>query len=192
MGAPVPLFALGIPGSGTTAVILGAFIVHGLPPGPAFGTGNSDLIHAVFVGLPIVNVLILVFSEPFIAILSKLPDRPYSVLGPIIVICCIMGTYSVQNSVFDTWLMPGFGLAGFLRETIGFPLVSIILCVVLGPIAESELRRSLAMSRGELPVFWQRPISAILLGVAILLVIVTVVMPLLRRRQLRETRTRAA
>lgn len=183
MGALVPLFALGIPGSGTTAIILGAFIVHGLTPGPTFMSGNNDLIYAVFVGLLIVNVLILVFSRPFIAILSRLLDVPYSVLGPIIVICCIVGTYSVQNSMMDVWLMLGFGVAGFLLEKIGFPLVSIILGVVLGPIAESELRRSLAMTQGDLSVFWTRPISAILLAIAIALVVMTVVMPLVRRRK---------
>ncbi|WP_422073461.1 tripartite tricarboxylate transporter permease [Tranquillimonas rosea] len=131
----------------------------------------------------IVNVLILVFSRPFIAILSRLLDVPYSVLGPIIVICCIVGTYSVQNSMMDVWLMLGFGVAGFLLEKIGFPLVSIILGVVLGPIAESELRRSLAMTQGDLSVFWTRPISAILLAIAIALVVMTVVMPLVRRRK---------
>ncbi|EPX82282.1 tripartite tricarboxylate transporter permease [Salipiger mucosus] len=192
MGALVPLFALGIPGSGTTAIILGAFIVHGLTPGPTFMTGNSDLIYAVFVGLLIVNILILVFSRPFIAILSKLLDVPYSVLGPVIVICCIVGTYSVQNSMMDVWLMLGFGVAGFLLEKIGFPLVSIILGVVLGPIAESELRRSLAMTRGDPSVFWTRPISAILLAIAIALVVMTVVMPLLRRRKARKDALRDA
>ena len=186
IGALVPLFALGIPGSGTTAVILGAFIVHGLTPGPTFMTGNSDLIYAVFVGLMLVNVLILVFSKPFIAVLSKLLDVPYSALGPIIVICCIVGTYSVQNSMMDVWLMLGFGLAGFLLEKIGFPLVSIILGVVLGPIAESELRRSLAMSRGDFSIFAERPISAILLGLAVILVSATVLAPMLQRRKLRK------
>jgi len=186
MGALVPLFALGIPGSGTTAIILGAFIMHGLTPGPTFMSGNTDLIYAVFVGLMLVNVMILVFSKPFIAVLSKLLDVPYSALGPIIVICCIVGTYSVQNAMMDVWLMLGFGLAGFLLEKIGFPLVSIILGVVLGPIAESELRRSLAMSRGDFSIFLERPISAILLGLAIILVSLTVVSPVLRRRKLRN------
>ncbi|MBR9862878.1 MAG: C4-dicarboxylate ABC transporter permease [Rhodobacteraceae bacterium] len=187
IGALVPLFALRIPGSGTTAVILGAFIVHGLTPGPTFMTGNSDLIYAVFVGLMLVNVLILVFSKPFIAVLSRLLDVPYSALGPVIVICCIVGTYSVQNSMMDVWLMLGFGLAGFLLEKIGFPLVSIILGVVLGPIAESELRRSLAMSRGDFSIFAERPISAILLGLAVILVSATVLAPMLQRRKLRKT-----
>ncbi|TYB89477.1 tripartite tricarboxylate transporter permease [Oceaniovalibus sp. ACAM 378] len=189
MGALVPLFALGIPGSGTTAVILGAFIVHGLTPGPTFMSGNNELIYAVFVGLMMVNVMILVFSKPFIAVLSKLLDVPYSVLGPIIVICCVVGTYSVQNSMMDVWLMLGFGVAGFLLEKIGFPLVAIILGVVLGPIAESELRRSLALSQGDLSIFVTRPISAVLLLIAFVLVTVTIVAPILRRKRARRDET---
>lgn len=181
MGALVPLFALGIPGSGTTAIILGAFIIHGLTPGPTFMVGNSDLIYAVFVGLLVVNLLILILSKPFIAVLSKLLDVPYSVLGPIIVICCVVGTYSVQNDMMDVWLMLGFGVAGFLLEKIGFPLVAIILGVVLGPIAESELRRSLAMSRGDGMIFFERPISAILLGIAAVLVLTMVALPIWRK-----------
>lgn len=192
MGALVPLFALGIPGSGTTAIILGAFIIHGLTPGPTFMVGNSDLIYAVFVGLLVVNLLILILSKPFIAVLSKLLDVPYSVLGPIIVICCVVGTYSVQNDMMDVWLMLGFGVAGFLLEKIGFPLVAIILGVVLGPIAESELRRSLAMSRGDGMIFFERPISAILLGIAAVLVLTMVALPIWRKmRRSRRQRGRA-
>lgn len=189
MGALVPLFALGIPGSGTTAVILGAFIVHGLTPGPTFMSGNNELIYAIFVGLLVVNVMILVFAKPFIGVLSKLLDVPYSVLGPIIVICCVVGTYSVQNSMMDVSLMLGFGVAGFLLEKVGFPLVAIILGVVLGPIAESELRRSLALSQGDLSIFWTRPISAVLLMIAVVLFAATIVVPILRRMRARRSGT---
>ncbi|WP_136069303.1 tripartite tricarboxylate transporter permease [Modicisalibacter radicis] len=181
MGALVPLFALGIPGSGTTAIILGAFIMHGLQPGPAFMSGNGELIYAVFVGLLLVNVMILAFAKPFVAVLSRVLNVPYAALGPIILICCVVGTYSVQNSMFDVWLMLGFGVAGFFLEKIRFPLVAIILGVVLGPIAESELRRSLAMSQGDPSIFFTRPISASLLAVAIVVVTLAIVMPLVKR-----------
>ncbi|GHC18912.1 tripartite tricarboxylate transporter permease [Aidingimonas halophila] len=181
MGALVPLFALGIPGSGTTAIILGAFIMHGLQPGPNFMMVSSDLIYAVFAGLFIVNFMILVFSKPFIKLFTKLLNTPYSVLGPIIVMCCIVGTYSVRNSMFDVWLMLGFGVLGFLLEKLRFPLVAIILGLVLGPIAESELRRSLAMSQGDMTIFLSRPISATLIGVAIALLSVSILIPLYKK-----------
>ncbi|RKR07633.1 putative tricarboxylic transport membrane protein [Kushneria sinocarnis] len=185
MGALVPLFALGIPGSGTTAIILGAFVMHGLQPGPTFMSANGELIYAVFVGLLIVNLMILAFAKPFIAVLSRLLNVPYAALGPIIIICCVVGTYSVQNSMFDVWLMLGFGVAGYLLEKINFPLVAIILGVVLGPIAESEFRRSLAMSQGDPMLFFTRPISATLLAAAIGIVTLTLLAPLWKRHRRR-------
>ena len=181
MGALVPLFALGIPGSGTTAVILGAFIMHGLQPGPMFMLTSSDLIYAVFAGLFIVNFMILLFSKPFIMLFTKLLNVPYSALGPIIIMCCIVGTYSGRNSMFDVWLMLGFGVLGYLLEKINFPLVSIILGLVLGPIAESELRRALSMSQGDFSIFIERPISATLLSIAFVLLAVTLITPLIKR-----------
>ncbi|WP_348814503.1 tripartite tricarboxylate transporter permease [Halomonas sp. H10-59] len=181
MGALVPLFALGIPGSGTTAIILGAFIMHGLQPGPMFMLTSSDLIYAVFAGLFVVNFMILAFSKPFIKLFTRLLNVPYSALGPIILMCCIVGTYSVRNSMFDVLLMLGFGVLGFLLEKIKFPLVSIILGLVLGPIAESELRRSLAMSQGDLGIFFSRPISASLIAIAVLLLGTTIVIALRKR-----------
>ncbi|WP_181348134.1 tripartite tricarboxylate transporter permease [Thalassobacillus sp. CUG 92003] len=183
MGALVPLFALGIPGSGTTAIILGAFVMHGLQPGPTFMTNNSELIYAVFVGLFIVNILILLFSKPFIRMFSKLLNIPYASLGPIIIICCIVGTFSVRNSMFDVWLMLGFGVLGYFLEKIDFPLVAIILGLVLGPIAESELRRSLALSQGDFSIFFIRPISASLISVAILLVCAVIISPIIKKRK---------
>lgn len=187
MGALVPLFALGIPGSGTTAVILGAFIMHGLQPGPMFMLTSSDLIYAVFAGLFIVNFMILLFSKPFIVLFTKLLNVPYSALGPIIIMCCIVGTYSVRNSMFDVWLMMGFGVLGYLLEKINFPLVSIILGLVLGPIAESELRRALSMSQGDFSIFIERPISATLLSIAFLLLAVTLITPLIKRARRKAT-----
>lgn len=181
MGALVPLFALGIPGSGTTAVILGAFIMHGLQPGPMFMMTHSSLIYAVFAGLFIVNFMILLFSKPFITLFTKLLNVPYSALGPVIIMCCIVGTYSVRNSMFDVWLMLGFGVMGYLLEKLKFPLVSIILGLVLGPIAESEMRRALSMSQGDISIFFTRPISASLLAVAALLLAVTIITPLIKR-----------
>lgn len=181
MGALVPLFALGIPGSGTTAIILGAFIMHGLQPGPMFMMSSSDLIYAVFAGLFIVNFMILLFSKPFIALFTRLLNVPYSALGPIIIMCCIVGTYSVRNSMFDVWLMLGFGVLGFLLEKIRFPLVSIILGLVLGPIAESELRRALAMSQGDMTIFFTRPISATLIAISCLLLAAAILVPLRKR-----------
>ncbi len=189
MGALVPLFALGIPGSGTTAIILGAFIMHGLQPGPMFMMTSSDLVYAVFAGLFIVNFMILLFSKPFIALFVRLLNVPYSALGPMIIMCCIVGTYSVRNSMFDVWLMLGFGVIGFLLEKLRFPLVAIILGLVLGPIAESELRRTLAMSQGDMSILLTRPISATLIIVSCILLAVAIIVPLRKRARIRAALT---
>ncbi|NEU30035.1 C4-dicarboxylate ABC transporter permease [bacterium LRH843] len=168
MGAMVPLLALGIPGSATTAVILGAFILHGLQPGPMLLTTNADLVYTIFVGLLIVNASILVFSKPFIRIFSHFTKVPYSVLAPFILLLCIIGTFAVRNSIFDVWIMFAFGIIGFFLEKLKFPLATIILGIVLGPIAEVEFRRALTMSGGDYTVFFTRPISAVLLIVALI------------------------
>lgn len=181
MGALVPLFALGIPGSGTTAVILGAFIMHGLQPGPSFMIQNSEMVYAVFAALLVLNVLIIIFAKPFISIFSKLLNIPYSIIGPMIIIFCIVGTYAIRNSMFDVIVMLLFGLLGFFLEKVGFPLVTIILGFVLGSIAESELRRSLQMSGGDYTIFFERPISAVLLITAILFLVVPMIKPLYKK-----------
>ena len=163
--------------------------MHGLQPGPMFMVNSSDLVYAVFAGLFIVNFMILLFSKPFIALFTKLLNIPYSALGPIIIMCCIIGTYSVRNSMFDVWLMLGFGVLGFLLEKFKFPLVSIILGLVLGPIAESELRRSLSMSQGDLTIFFERPISATLIVISFLLLTAAILVPLRKRARLKAANT---
>jgi len=168
MGAMVPLLSFGIPGSATTAVILGAFILHGLQPGPMLIVREPNLVYSIFMGLLLVNLLILVFSKPFISLFSQIMRVPYTVMGPIILVLCIIGTYSVRNSIFDIWIMLIFGVIGFYLEKNKFPLPPIILGVVLGPLAEVNFRRALQMANGDYTIFFSRPISAILLTLAII------------------------
>ncbi|SFB01626.1 putative tricarboxylic transport membrane protein [Lentibacillus halodurans] len=175
MGAMVPLLALGIPGSATTAVILGAFVLHGLQPGPMLMTDEPGLVYTIFISLLAVNILIIVFANPFIRMFSKIMKVPYSALGPAIIIFCIIGTFAVRNSVFDIWVMLIFGIIGYYLDRMKFPLATIILGVVLGPIAEEEFRRALQMSQGDISIFFTRPISGVLLGLALLAFIIPLV-----------------
>lgn len=183
MGALVPLFALGIPGSATTAVILGAFILHGLQPGPNLLVTERPLMYAIFAGLLIVNASIVLFSKPFISLFAKLMKVPYTILGPIIVVLCLIGTYAVRNSLFDVWIMILFGIIGYYFEHIKFPLATVILGVVLGPIAESEFRRGLQMVGGDYAAFFSRPITAVLLGIAVLLIVIPLLKSLFKSRR---------
>lgn len=183
MGAMVPLLSLGIPGSATTAVILGAFVLHGLQPGPMLMTNERDLIYIIFVSLLFVNILIIFLSKPFISVFSKIMKVPYTVLGPFIIVFCIIGTYAVRNSVFDIWIMLVFGIIGYYLDKIKFPLATVILGVVLGPIAEVEFRRGLQMANGDLSIFFTRPISATLLALAFFALVIPIVVKFVKKRK---------
>lgn len=183
MGAMVPLLSLGIPGSATTAVILGAFVLHGLQPGPMLISNEPGLVYTIFVSLLVVNVCIIIFAKPFIRLFSKIMKVPYTALGPAIVLFCIIGTFAVRNSVFDIWIMLLFGVIGYYLDKMKFPLATIILGVVLGPIAEEEFRRALQMSHGDFSIFLTRPISAILLGLALLSVVLPTLRKLMKNKQ---------
>ncbi|PYZ96675.1 C4-dicarboxylate ABC transporter permease [Alteribacter lacisalsi] len=183
MGALVPLLSLGIPGSATTAIILGAFILHGMQPGPMLVTTQPTLVYSIFIGLLIVNVLIIIFAKPFIAMFSQTLKVPYTVMGPIILLLCIIGSYAVRNSMMDVWIMLLFGLIGFFLEKNKFPLAPIVLGVVLGPLAEQEFRRSLQMAGGDMSIFFNRPISAVLISLAFIAVVAPIIKKMLDSRK---------
>lgn len=166
VGTIIPLLALGIPGGASTAVLLGAFVMHGLQPGPMLIQQAPDVVYTIFMAMLSVNLLIILLSKPFIRVFSKILKIRYYILGPAIVMLCVIGVYSVSNSIAAIWIMLLFGVIGYYLDKIKFPVATIILGLVLGPLAESELRRSLEMSNGNYGIFFNRPISAVLLAVA--------------------------
>ncbi len=167
-GAMVPLLALGIPGSATTAVMLGAFVLHGLKPGPLLFSEQAEFINTIFLGTMIANALILIVAPFFIKGFANIIRIPYPVLGPVILVLCIIGSYAIRNNMMDVWLTLGFGVLGYVLEKYCFPLSPIILGIVLGTLAESEFRRSLIMSEGNYGIFFESPIAAVLIIVSIL------------------------
>ncbi|ADJ16761.1 hypothetical protein HacjB3_17056 (plasmid) [Halalkalicoccus jeotgali B3] len=168
-GAFVPLFALGIPGSGTTAVILAAFVLHGLTPGPSFIADNSSLVYTVFAALLIANIAILVANKFVVSLFSKVRGFPQSLLFALIILFSVVGAFSTRNIVFDLWIMLLFGIVGYYFEKYNYPVAPLIIGLVLGPIAEPGLRRGLIKAGGDFAVFVQRPLSAALLLIALLL-----------------------
>ncbi|TMW72845.1 tripartite tricarboxylate transporter permease [Alteribacter natronophilus] len=176
MGAMVPLLSLGIPGSATTAVILGAFILHGIQPGPMMFSAQGDLVYTIFIGLLLVNVFIIFLSIPFIKLFSQIVKIPYMVIGPLILVFCVIGTYAVRNSIFDVWVMLGFGLLGYFFLKAKFPLAPVILGVVLGPLAEENFRRALLMGNNDFMIFFTRPISLTL----IILAVISLLFPIIK------------
>src|SRR5699024_1374790 len=183
LGTLVPLLSLGIPGGATAAVLLGAFVLHGMQPGPMLFKTQPDLIYTIFVGLLIANILMLFISKPFISVFQNVVKLPYHVLGPLVVVFCVLGTYTVRNNYFDIIIMVAFGLVGFLLEKYKFPIATIILGVVLGPLTESEFRRSVEMANGDFMIFFTRPISLVLLIVSAIMLFYPILNEYFKKRK---------
>jgi putative tricarboxylic transport membrane protein len=167
-GAMVPMFALGIPGSGTTAVILGALVMFGLRPGPALFDQHPDFVWGVIASMYVGNAILLLLNLPLAPLFAYVLRVPYALLYPVILALCVVGVYSQSNSVDDVWLMGGFGLLGYFMKRYDFPAAPLILGLVLEPLFENALRQSLTLSHGSLAIFVTRPVAAALLALTAL------------------------
>lgn len=174
-GALIPLFTLGIPSSPTVAILLGAFIMHGLMPGPQLFQKNPDFVWAVIASMFIGNVILLIMNLPMAPLWAKILMVPYKLLFPIILIITILGAYSVNNSMFDVGAMIVFGIAGYFFKKLEIPLAPIVLTFVLGRLMEDALLQSLTIFRGDFLAFFTRPISGTMLVLAIIIFIVSIV-----------------
>jgi len=177
-GAMVPLLTLGIPGSASTAVLLAAFLLWGLTPGPLLMTQKPEFAWGLIASMYLGNVALLalnIFAIPLFVLMVKLP---YRVLAPAVILICTIGTYSVNGSIIETWLMFGAGVFGFFMKRYGFSPAALVLALVLGPLAEQSLRQTLTISRGSFAIFVERPTSLWILGVTALMLVVGI---LLRR-----------
>ena len=162
-GAMVPMLALGVPGSGTTAIILGALIMFGIRPGPELFEKNSALVWTVIASMYIGNVILLILNLPLARVFAQLLRVPYPYLYPPILALCVAGVYSQANSIEDVWMLLGFGVLGWLMMRYDWPAAPMILGLVLGVIFENSLRQSLTLSHGSISIFFTRPISAFML-----------------------------
>jgi len=165
-GAMVPLLSLGIPGSPTLAVLMGAFIIHGLTPGPFLFQERPDVVWGLIASMYLGNVILLVLNLPLVGLWAKLLEIRYQFLYPGILLFCILGAYSLNQSVFDVGVMIAFGALGYIFRKIDWPLAPTVLALILGPMMERALRTSLEMSAGDLSILVTRPISLVLLIVA--------------------------
>jgi putative tricarboxylic transport membrane protein len=162
-GALVPLLTLGIPGDGFTAIVLGALMVHGLTPGPLLMVNNGGFVYAIFASLIIANLLCVGIEYFGIRIFVKMLKISKHILMPVILVLSVVGAIGLNNRLFDAWTVLIFGLLGFVFSKLNFPLTPIILGFILGPIAETNLRRALMLTRGNLLPFITKPISCIFL-----------------------------
>ncbi|HEY9448095.1 MAG TPA: tripartite tricarboxylate transporter permease, partial [Burkholderiales bacterium] len=170
-GAMIPLLTLGIPGSGTTAVMLGALTLFSLQPGPLLFTKNPDFVWGLIASMYIGNVMLLVLNTVFVPAFVAVLRVPYTVLAPLIAIFCVVGVYSVNYSELDLWLMLAFGFVGYLANKLDYPLAPLVLALVLGSPLENALRQSLKMSQTDVSIFFVRPVSAVIMAVAVALML---------------------
>jgi putative tricarboxylic transport membrane protein len=164
----IPLMTLGIPGDGCTAILIGAFMLQGMIPGPSLFRDHPDTLYGIMIGLLLVNVLMMVFGLTLTPLYSNISRIPYELMSALIVIYCIAGVYSNEGSTFHVLLAACIGVVSFLLRKLGFSVVPIILGVVLGELVETNFRNSMILSGGSLSIFVTRPFSLLFLSLAFL------------------------
>jgi putative tricarboxylic transport membrane protein len=177
----IPLLTLGLPSNVVMALLLGALILHGVTPGPLLLTKNPDIFWGVIASMYLGNVMLLVLNLPLIGVWVQLLRIPYPYLMPAIVLFCIVGSYSVANSVTDVYLMLGFGVVGYLMKKLKFDAPPLVLAFVLGPLIEYYFKSALMFSRGSFAVFFTRPISLVCLVITAVIFLSSIISALRKR-----------
>jgi putative tricarboxylic transport membrane protein len=174
-GAYVPLLTLGIPGSGTTAVILGALVALGVQPGPRLYVEQSEMFWTVVVSMYLGNLVLLVINLPLIPYIARTLAIPEQMLVPLILFFCLVGVYLVSFNTFDLWMLIGLSAICVGLRLVDYPMAPLLLGFVLGKLMEENLRRALLVNDGSFAFLWQRPITALLLAISIACVLVPVI-----------------
>jgi len=185
-GSLIPLLSLGIPPNPIMAIFFSALIIHGVQPGPLLIKQNPDLFWGLVASLYLGNFLLLILNLPLISIWVKVLEIPYKILFPLILLFCLIGAYSMNNVVFDLYVMIFFGVLGWIMRKFGYEGAPLILAYVLGPMLENSLRQSLLISQGSFLIFVSRPISAISLVFGFLLLLSNLLPYFKRKRQAYE------
>jgi putative tricarboxylic transport membrane protein len=181
-GAFIPLLTLGIPPNPVMAILLGAFIVHNLQPGPLLMTQSPHVFWGIVASMYVGNVMLLILNMPLIGMWVQVLKVPYNILFPLIMLFCVVGVFASSNAAFDVLVMAVFGVLGYLMRKFGYEASPLVLAFVLGPMLENNLRKSLILSQGSFDIFWTRPITATCLAVAILILLVPLLPSLSKRR----------
>lgn len=182
----IPLLTLGVPCAPSIAMIFVALMIHGIRPGPLLLQEHPDLFWGVIASMYIGNVILLGLNLPLLGLWVRILRVPYRILAVVIVVTCVIGAYSVNNSAFDVGTMVAFGVIGYVMKKNGFPAAPLVLALVLGPLLEQNVQQSLIVSGGDLFIFVKRPISAILLSAVGILVLKSVIQWMMKQRHARE------
>ena len=173
-GAMIPLLALGIPGDGPTAMLLGAFTIHGLVAGPLLFTTSGNLVNLIFAAMFACSLIMIVVEFFGIRIFSKIIDVPREILYPVVLAICIVAAYANNRTMFDVWLLFVFGVLGFLMAKFKIPRACFVLGLVLGENIETNLRRAIQLGHGSFEEFFTRPISCVLLIISFVIIARTI------------------
>jgi putative tricarboxylic transport membrane protein len=175
-GSMLPMLTLGIPGSPTTAILLGGMVIWGLEPGPRLFVDHSEFVWGLIASLYAANLFAVIINVAFIPVFIKILKTPFTILAPVIFILCLIGGYAPTQSLHDVWLMLIFGIVGYLMRKLDYPLAPAVLAIVLGPLAEPALRQSLIISDGSFAIFFTRTYS----GPIMIAALIFLFLPLLK------------
>jgi putative tricarboxylic transport membrane protein len=182
----IPLVSLGIPANVVMALILGALMMYGIKPGPTFIVDHPGLFWGVVASMYVGNVMLLILNLPLIGIWVRVLKVPYQVLFPLILLFCAIGVYCLQNNVWELVIMAFFGFFGYLMRKFSYEGAPFVFAMVLSPIMETSLRKSLLMSEGSFGIFFARPISLTLMVIGIILLCLPL-LPFAKRSVFRKT-----
>ncbi|MDE1473288.1 tripartite tricarboxylate transporter permease [Xenorhabdus bovienii] len=186
-GSFIPMLTLGVPGSGTTAVMIGALTLYNITPGPAMFTEQPDIVWGLIAALLIANVLLLIMNIPMIGLFTRMLNIPLWFLVPAIAIVSAVGVYAVHSTTFDLMLMVGLGVFGYILRKMNFPMSPLILGFVLGEMLEQNLRRALSISNGNFEILWSSTIAQTLLVLGALVIIIPPVLRVMNKRRNKNT-----
>lgn len=182
-GAMIPLLTLGIPGSASTAILLGAFLMFGLQPGPLLMVDNPEFSWGIISSMYLGNVILLIVNIIAIPVFLYIVKTPYKLLIPIIVVLCTVGTYSLNFNILEIWFLLIFGIIGFFMKLYGYSPAALVLALVLGPLAENNLRQSLIASDNGISVFVTRPVSLLFLVIILAIIVYPYIMKLYTKKR---------
>lgn len=166
-GALMPMLTLGVPGDAITAILIGAFILHNIQPGPMLFTSNPEVLYTIYIGSMVANFFMAVVGFLCAGLFARLISFPYYILLPVILMLCMVGSFAVNNNLFDTKVMLFFGVIGYVLTKLDVPLTPLVIGIVLGPIVEENLRTTIIMSQGQWSYFYTRPIATFFVALTI-------------------------
>ena len=181
----LPMLALGIPGSATAAVMMGGLMIWGLKPGPMLFIEQPDFVWGLIASMYLGNVVAVVLVLATVPLFAAILRIPFAIIGPLIVVICFIGAYTVASAAFDLWLALVFGVVGYVFKKLDYPIAPLVLAMVLGDKAEDAFRQSMMMSQGSLGIFWSNSLVATMVTLALALVVAP---PLLNLRSRRAAR----